>query len=67
MKTNQTMGLTVIIAAPGGRATYYILRNESQQVSKGDADWVNSASNLTLVNATTNIGVTAAVAERERN
>ena len=38
MNTSQTINLTVIIAAPGGRTTYYILRNENRQVSKGDAD-----------------------------
>ena len=55
----------LITAALGGSLGYYILQKEDLPVSKSDTNCVGSLATLPLVNVTTGMGMTAALAECE--
>ena len=65
MKTSLIISLTLITAALGGSLGYYILQKEDPPVSKSDTNCVGSLATLPLVNVTTGMGMTAALAECE--
>ena len=65
MSTSQVITLVVIIAALGGSMAYYMIRDLDKPIAKGDADCTAAAAALPLVNITTGIGMTAAIAECE--
>jgi hypothetical protein len=55
----------VIIAALGGSMTFYMMQAPDKPIAKGDADCTAAAAALPLVNITTGMGMTAAIAECE--
>ena len=65
MSINQIITLAVIIAALGGSMAYYIMQVPDKPIAKGDADCTAVAAALPLVNVTTGMGMTAAIAECE--
>ena len=65
MKTSLIISLMLITAALGGSLGYYILQKEDLPVSKSDINCVGSLATLPLVNVTTGMGMTAALAECE--
>lgn len=50
-------------AALGGSVGYYILHKEDLPFSKSDTDCMGSVAALPLVNVTTGMGMTTAIAE----
>ena len=65
MKTSLIISLMLITAALGGSLGYYILQKEYLPLSKSDPNCVGSLATLPLVNVTTGMGMTAALAECE--
>jgi hypothetical protein len=65
MSISQVITLVVIIAALGGSMAYYMVQAPDKPIAKGDADCTAAAAALPLVNITTGIGMTAAIAECE--
>ena len=65
MSISQVITLVVIIAALGGSMAYYMMQAPDKPLAKGDADCTAAAAALPLVNITTGIGMTAAIAECE--
>ena len=65
MSTSQVITLVVIIAALGGSMAYYMMQAPDKPIAKGDADCTAAAAALPLVNITTSMGMTAAIAECE--
>ena len=65
MNTGQVITLLVIIAALGGAMTFYMMQAPDKPIAKGDADCTVVAAALPLVNVTTGMGMTAAIAECE--
>ena len=65
MSISQVITLVVIIAAMGGSMAYYMMQAPDKPIAKGDADCTAAAAALPLVNITTGIGMTAAIAECE--
>ena len=65
MKTSLIISLMLITAALGGSLGYYILQKEDLPFSKSDTDCMGSLAILPLVNVTTGMGMTAALAECE--
>ena len=65
MKTSLIISLMLITAALGGSLGYYILQKEDLPFSKSDTNCVGSLATLPLVNVTTGMGMTAALAECE--
>ena len=66
MSISQVITLVVIIAALGGSMAYYMMQEAPDKpIAKGDADCTAAAAALPLVNITTGIGMTAAIAECE--
>ena len=65
MKTSLIISLMLITAALGGSLGYYILQKEDLPFSKSDTDCMGSLATLPLVNVTTGMGMTAAIAECE--
>ena len=65
MSTSQIIILVVIIAALGGSITYYMMQAPDKPIAKGDANCTSAAAALPLVNITTGMGMTAAIAECE--
>ena len=65
MSISQVITLVVIIAALGGSMAYYMMQAPDKPIAKGDADCKAAAAALPLVNITTGIGMTAAIAECE--
>jgi hypothetical protein len=65
MSISQIITLVVIIAALGGSMAYYMMQAPDKPIAKGDADCTAAAAALPLVNITTGIGMTAAIAECE--
>ena len=65
MNTNQVITLVVIIAALGGSMAYYMMQAPDKPIAKGDANCTSAAAALPLVNITTGMGMTAAIAECE--
>ena len=65
MKTSLIISLMLITAALGGSLGYYILQKEDLPFSKSDTDCMGSLATLPLVNVTTGLGMTAAIAECE--
>ena len=65
MKTSLIISLMLITAALGGSLGYFILQKEDLPVSKSDTNCVGSLATLPLVNVTTGMGMTAALAECE--
>ena len=65
MKTSLIISLMLITAALGGSVGYYILQKEDLPFSKSDTDCMGSLATLPLVNVTTGMGMTAALAECE--
>ena len=65
MSTSQIIILVVIIAALGGSITYYMMQAPDKPIAKGDANCTAAAASLPLVNVTTGMGMTAAIAECE--
>jgi len=65
MKTSLIISLMLITAALGGSLGYYILQKEDLPFSKSDTDCMGSLATLPLVNVTTGMGMTAALAECE--
>ena len=63
MKTSLIISLMLITAALGGSLGYYILQKEDLPFSKSDTNCVGSLATLPLVNVTTGMGMTAAIAE----
>ena len=63
MKTSLIISLMLITAALGGSLGYYILQKEDLPVSKSDTNCVGSLATLPLVNVTTGMGMTTAIAE----
>ena len=57
--------LAVIIAAMGGSMTFYMMQAPDKPIAKGDADCTAAAAALPLVNVTTGMGMTTAIAECE--
>ena len=65
MKMSLIISLMLITAALGGSVGYYILQKEDLPFSKSDTDCMGSLATLPLVNVTTGMGMTAALAECE--
>ena len=65
MNISQVITLVVIIAALGGSMSYYMMQARDKPIAKGDADCTAAAASLPLVNVTTGMGMTAAIAECE--
>ena len=65
MSTSQVIILVVIVAALGGSMAYYMMQVPDKPIAKGDADCTAVAAALPLVNVTTGMGMTAAIAECE--
>ena len=65
MSTNQAIILVVIIAALGGSMAYYMMQVPGKPIAKGEANCTATAAALPLVNVTTGMGITAALAECE--
>ena len=65
MSISQVITLVVIIAALGGSMTFYMMQAPDKPIEKGDADCTAAAAALPLVNVTTSIGITGAIAECE--
>ena len=65
MSTSQVITLVVIIAALGGSMTFYMMQAPDKPIEKGDAECTAAAAALPLVNITTGMGITAAIAECE--
>ena len=65
MNISQVITLVVIIAALGGSMSYYMMQAPDKPIAKGDADCTAATASLPLVNVTTGIGMTAAIAECE--
>jgi hypothetical protein len=65
MNTSQVITLVVIIAALGGSMAYYMMQAPDKPIAKSDADCTAAAATLPLVNVTTGMGMTAAIAECE--
>ena len=65
MSTNQAIILVVIIAALGGSMAYYMMQVPGKPIAKGEANCTATAAALPLVNVTTGMGITAAIAECE--
>ena len=65
MSTSQVIILAVIIAAMGGSMTFYMMQAPDKPIAKGDTDCTAAAAALPLVNITTGMGMTAAIAECE--
>ena len=65
MSTSQVITLVVIIAALGGFITFYMMQAPDKPIEKGDADCTAVAAALPLVNITTGMRMTAAIAECE--
>ena len=63
MKTSQIISLMLTTAALGGSVGYYILHKEDLPFSKSDTDCMGSVAALPLVNVTTGMGMTTAIAE----
>ena len=63
MNTGQVITLVVIIAALGGSMTFYMMQAPDKPIAKGDADCTAAAAVLPIVNVTTGMGITAAIAE----
>jgi len=57
--------LAVIIAAMGGSMTFYMMQAPDKPIAKGDADCTAAAAALPLVNVTTGMGMTTAIADCE--
>ena len=65
MNISQVITLVVIIAALGGSMSYYMMQAPDKPIANGDADCTAAAASLPLVNVTTGMGMTAAIAECE--
>jgi hypothetical protein len=65
MNISQVITLVVIIASLGGSMSYYMMQAPDKPIAKGDADCTAAAASLPLVNVTTGMGMTAAIAECE--
>ena len=65
MSISQVITLVVTIAALGGSMAYYMMRAPDKPIAKGDADCTAAAAALPLVNITTGMRMTAAIAECE--
>jgi len=65
MSTSQVIILAVIIAAMGGSMTFYMMQAPDKPIAKGDADCTAAAAALPLVNVTTGMGMTTAIADCE--
>ena len=65
MSTSQAIILVVIIAALGGSMAYYMMQVPGKPIAKGEANCTATAAALPLVNVTTVMGITAALAECE--
>ena len=65
MNTSQAITLVAIIAALGGSMTFYMMQAPDKPMAKGEADCTAAAAALPLVNITTGMGMTAAIAECE--
>ena len=65
MSTSQVITLVVIIAALGGSMTFSMMQAPDKPIEKGDAECTAAAAALPLVNITTGMGMTAAIAECE--
>ena len=65
MSISQVITLVVIIAALGGFMTIYMMQAPDKPIEKGDADCTAAAAALPLVNVTTGMGITGAIAECE--
>ena len=63
MKTSLIISLMLITAALDGSLGYYILQKEDLPFSKSDTDCMGSLATLPLVNVTTGMGMTTAVAD----
>ena len=65
MNTSQVITLVVIIAELGGSITFYMMQAPDKPIEKDEADCTAVAAALPLVNITTGMGMTAAIAECE--
>ena len=65
MSISQVIILVVIIAALGGSMAYYMMQVPGKPIAKGEANCTAIAAALPLVNVTTGMGITAAIAECE--
>ena len=65
MSTSQVITLVMIIAALGGAMTFYMMQAPDKPIAKGEANCTATAAALPLVNITTGMGITAAIAECE--
>ena len=63
MSTSQIINLVVIIAALGGSMTFSMMQTPDKPIAKKDAECTAVAAALPLVNITTGMGMTAAIAE----
>ena len=63
MSISKVITLVVIIAALGGSMTFYMMQAPDKPIEKGDADCTAAAAALPLVNVTTGMGITGAIAE----
>ena len=55
----------MIIAALAGSMTFYMMQAPDKPTAKGDANCTAAAAALPLVNVTTGMGITGAIAECE--
>ena len=67
MNTSQVITLVVIIAVLGGSMAYYIMQVPDRPIAKDEANCTAAAAALPLVNVTTGMGMTAAIAECEQS
>ena len=63
MSTSQVISLVVIIAALVGSMTFYMMQAPDKPIEKADADCTAAAA--ALLNVTTGMGITGAIAECE--
>ena len=57
--------LAVIIAAMGGSMTFYMMQAPDKPIAKGEINCTAVAAALPLVNVTTGMGMTTAIADCE--
>ena len=65
MSTSQVITLVVIIAALGGSMAYYMMQAPDKPIAKGEVNCTAAVATLPLVNVTTGMGITTAIAECE--
>ena len=64
MNTNQTLAFVAVMAIFVGASLFFVMQPKSPQ--KQNAECLSAATAMPLVNTTTGVGMTAAIAECDR-